>query len=247
MSRPPSRRVLPLVDGGKYQDEDGFIRLPSRRGRPTAEESYRSITTAKDNEDSDSSAAEDSKSDVSSEDECDRPVLTAHQETLKRLEQELTAHPDSINTWMSLLQQTLSTIPITSKNATKARCEITSSILSRALSAAPQNATNKELRIAYLKAGEEVWHESKLRSEWQDALKLGGIEIQMEWLEWKIRKAENGIDGVVESAVRALESLGIDEEEEIAKVRIFWRVATTIRDAGMNSFLIPLLRRCHVL
>lgn len=69
----------------------------------------------------------------------------------------------------------------------------------------------------------------------------------MEWLEWKIRKAENGIDGVVESAVRALESLGIDEEEEIAKVRIFWRVATTIRDAGMNSFLIPLLRRCHVL
>lgn len=241
LAKLPSRRITPLVNDGKYQEQDGFIRLPTRRGRQAAEDSYRSIPITKDNDESNSSALSDSEPD-SSEDESDQPVLTAHQETLKRLDQELTAHPDSIPTWMALLQQTLSNIPIISKNATKARCEIASSILSRAISAAPQNAANKGLRLAYLRAGEEIWHESKLRSEWRDALKLGGIEIEMDWLEWQIRKAENGIDGVIESAVRAIERLGLDDD--VAKVRIFWRVAVTIRDAGelLSPFTLALIR-----
>ncbi|KAF9474100.1 hypothetical protein BDN70DRAFT_885209 [Pholiota conissans] len=231
LESPPSRQIFPSVDSGKYREDDGFIKFPTRRDTQTAEDSYRSITRTKDNDESDTSAPSEGEFNSSGGDD-DHPVLAAYQETLKRLDQELTAHPDSITTWMSLLQQTLSTIPITSKNATKARCEITASILSRAISAAPQNAANKELRLAYIKAGEEIWHESKLRSEWQDALKLGGIEIQMEWLEWKIRKPENGIDGVVQAAIRAMEKLGTDEDSEIAKVRIFWRVAVAIRDAG---------------
>lgn len=177
----------------------------------------------------------DTEDSASSEDDNNRSILTAHQESLKLLGEELVQHPDSIDTWASLLRQTLSTIPITSKNATKARCEITVSILSRALSATPENARSKELRIPYLKAGEEIWHGSKLRSEWEDALKVGGIEFYMEWLEWKIRKGHNGVEGVIESARRALNSIGDDENAEVAKIRIFWRVATAMRTAGMST------------
>ncbi|KAF8973700.1 NRDE-2, necessary for RNA interference-domain-containing protein [Flammula alnicola] len=209
LSKPPSRRLFSSNDDGKYQEVDGFIRLPSRRGRGVGEESYRSITR-ENHDNSDSSSSSASEADVSSDEGSDEPTLTTHQETLKRLEQELTVKPDAVDTWFSLLSQTF-------------RCEITVSILSRALSAAPQNATNKVLRLAFLKAGEEIWHESKLRSEWEETLKVGGIEVQMEWLEWKIRTMNHGIDEVVEAAARALESLGVDEDSEVAKIRIFWR------------------------
>jgi hypothetical protein len=107
------------------------------------------------------------------------------------------------------------------------------SILSRALSAHPENARNKVLRLAYLRAGEGIWHESKLKSEWNDALKIGGTELQMEWLEWRIMNGSNGVDGVVESAVKAAASLRGDDESEVAKVRIFWRMTIAIRSAGM--------------
>lgn len=149
---------------------------------------------------------------------------------MKRLQQEVEAKPDSIENWLLLLNQTLSTIPITSKNARKARSEISLSVLARAFSSSPQNAKNKHLRLAYLRAGEEIWHESKLRSEWDDALGLEDIEIYLEWLEWTIRKGQNGVEGIVEAAARMLEK--VDRGSDLDKVRIFWRVATAIKMAG---------------
>jgi len=235
--KPPCRRLFPS-DSAKYQEIDGFIRLPTRRGGKDIEKSYRSITQDRKLDHSDSSSSSDSQSDAdSSENEVDRPALTAHQETLKQLEQDLVLTPQSVDTWLSLLNQSLSIIPITSKNANKARSEISVSILSRALSAHPQNSRNMVLRLAYLRAGEGIWHESKLKSEWNDALKIGGIELQMEWLEWRIRNGNAGIDGVVGSAIRAVASLGGDDDSEVAKVRIFWRMTTAIRSAGtfMNA------------
>ena len=217
----------------KYQEIDGFIRLPTRRGGKDIEKSYRSITQDGKLHHSDSSSSSDSQSDAAwSENEADRPVLTAHQETLKKLEENLVITPQSVDTWVSLLNQSLTVVPITSKNANKARSEISVSILSRALSAHPQNSRSTVLRLAYLRAGEGIWHESKLKSEWNDALKIGGIELQMEWLEWRIRNQNDGIDGVVESAARAVASLGNDDDSEVAKVRIFWRMTTAIRSAG---------------
>jgi len=218
----------------KYQEIDGFIRLPTRRGGRDIEKSYRSITQDGKLDHSDSSSSSDSQSDADwSENEAERPVLTAHQETLKKLEENLVINAQSVDTWLSLLNQSLTVVPITSKNANKARSEISVSILSRALSAHPQNSRSTVLRLAYLKAGEGIWHESKLKSEWNDALKIGGIELQMEWLEWRIRNENDGIDGVVESAARAVASLGNDDYSEVAKVRIFWRMTTAIRSAGM--------------
>jgi len=232
LRKPPSRRLSPS-DSAKYQEVDGFIRLPARRGGKVMEKSYRSIMKESKPDDSESSSSSDSQSGAeSSESETNHPILTAHQETLKQLERDLSVTPQSVDTWFSFLNQTLTTIPIATKNASKARSEISVSILARALSAHPQNSRNKALRLAYLRAGEGIWHESKLKSEWNDALKIGGIELQMEWLEWKIMSGNNGVDGVVESAVRAAASLGSDDDSEVAKVRIFWRMTTAIRSAG---------------
>ncbi|KAG5647613.1 hypothetical protein DXG03_008966 [Asterophora parasitica] len=207
---PPTRRILNSEGTYKHEEVDGFLRLPGRR-KGTAEETYRSITASKDDADSlseSSDASNHSSDDEGSEDEDEAITLTALQETLKELEQQLTRDPTSIDKWLQLLSHTLSTIPITSKNATKARSEITLSILARALAADIRNGTSKFLRLRYMKAGEEVWHESKVRAEWEDALKFGGVEIWMEWLEWRIRQAHAGLDGIVDDAVRILDALG---------------------------------------
>jgi hypothetical protein len=215
----------------KYEEIDGFLRLPSRRGRQ-AEQAYREITLTKNNSDSESESS-DASSDGGSDDDSDTTPLTSHQQVLKSLEQQITSDPSSVPTWLSLLSRSLSAIPHTSKNATKASSEIALSILSRALSSHPSNSTNKELRLKYLKAGEEEWHESKLRAEWEDALKVGGIDIWMEWLEWRIRKAVKGINGVVEDAQRVLRSLSDTEEDEMGKLRVVWRTAVALQNAGM--------------
>jgi NRDE-2, necessary for RNA interference len=231
LSAAPTRSLLNSSDSYKYEEIDGFLRLPSRRGRENSQ-SYREITLSKDQSNSDSEPSVfDGDADFSSEDGSDTP-LTSQQSTLRNLEQNLTINSSSIETWLSLLSISLSTIPITSKNATKSRSEITLSILSRALSSHPSNKSSVKLRLKYLKAGEEVWHESKLRAEWEDALEVGGVEIWLEWLEWRVKKGGKGVDGVVEDARRVLGLLEHRGEPEIAKVRVFWRVAMVLQNAG---------------
>lgn len=226
----PTRRLLASSqDKYKYDEVEGFLRITSghqRKGDP----SYRTITASKHDaySDDETESSEDERSD-SSDDDSDTTPMTSLQATLKSLEEQLSADPTSISTWLSLLSHTLSTVPITSRNAPKARSEITLSILQRALSAHPQNASSKALRLRYLKAGEETWHESKLRAEWEDALKVGGIEMWIEWLDWRIRKVEKGMDGVVEDAKRVLAAVRGDET---GMLRVLWRVAVGFRDAG---------------
>ncbi|PPQ67070.1 hypothetical protein CVT25_005671 [Psilocybe cyanescens] len=232
LSKAPTRRLIPTSRTNKYEEIDGYISFPSRTAPSDADPSYRSIRV-NNPENSENSSSSESEEDLSSDEDTGDPILTAHQETLKILQQEIEVRPDAADKWLSLLNQTLSTIPITSKNATKARSEISVSILSRAISASPLNAKNRSLRLAYLRAGEEIWHESKLRSEWEDALKVEDIEIQTEWLEWKIRTSNGGVDGVVQAAVRVLDRIGI--KLEVEKVRIFWRVAMVIRNAGYSE------------
>jgi len=227
----------------KYEEINGFLRLPSRHGRQN-NQSYRQITLAKNGSDSESSEA---SSDDSSNSDSDSMPLTSHQQTLKSIEQQITSDPSSVTAWLSLLSQSLSTVPHTSKNATKARSEIALSILSRALSSHPQNSTSKVLRLKYLKAGEEVWHESKLRAEWEEGLNGGGIEIWMEWMEWRIRRAAKGIKGVVEDGERVLCSLGDGEDDEIAKLRVLWRVAVALANAGLSPVVTILILRLNIL
>lgn len=204
------------------------MRLPSDRGHKAAED-YRSVTRQQEHFDSDSQS---SASDDSSGDESGAPILTSHQLSLKTLEQQLAANPCSVETWLSLVRHSLSNIPVTSKNATKARAEITLTILTRARAAHTHNRSSRILFLKYLRAGEEVWHESKTKAEWEEALKLGGIEIWMEWLEWRIRTAARGVDTLVTDATRVLSALGSSGSHEIDKLRIVWRIAVAFQQAG---------------
>lgn len=243
LAAPPTRRIIQSDENDKYREVDGFIRIPSRRGRPNLDESYRSIVTVVENSDSESSPESDYGPDNNDDTDLEGDTalsLTSHQETLKTLERALAVNPGSVDNWVSLLNHTLSSIPITSKNAAKARSEITISLLTRAFSVDPQNSKSKLLRLKYLKAGEEMWHESKLKAEWEDALRVGGVEIWMEWLEWMTRNGNSGVDGVVDSAVRAFNSFGFDEEGQLAKVRVFWRTAVAIQNAGVLCIISDL-------
>ncbi|OCH96207.1 DUF1740-domain-containing protein [Obba rivulosa] len=226
-----TRRLLPSSgDQYKYEEVEGFLRISSG-GRRHVEPSYRSITAPK--QDAEESESQSSSSDPeSSEDDSYTTPMSSLQATIKDLEERLAADPSSITSWLSLLSHTLSTVPITSKNAPRARSEITLSVLSRALSAHPSNAQSKTLRLRYLKAGEEAWNASKLRDEWEEALKVGGIDLWIEWLDWRIRRADDGVDGIVDDARRALHSLSDSEADEVGKLRIFWRVAVAFREAG---------------
>ena len=227
----PTRRLLSSSNPYKYEEIDGFLRLPSRRSR-IDDQAYRSITRTRHPSNSDSGSSASDNEQSSTDDDSDSTRLTYYQETSKSLDLQLNADPSSVKTWLSLLSHSLSTIPVTSKNATKARSEVTLSIMSRALSVHPQNAASKILRLKYLTAGEDIWHESKLRAEWEDAWKVGGVEIWMEWLEWRIRSGNKGINGVVEDGIRVLTALGTEEGNELGKVRVFWRLVVAFQNAG---------------
>jgi hypothetical protein len=227
----PTRRLLISGDNYKYQEIDGFLRLSSR-SRRNNDHARPSIPGLKEYPSSSTSTS----SDVDSDDSHSIP-LTSHQATLKSLEQYLSSNLSSVSSWLSLISHTLSSVPVTSKNSIRNRSEITLSILNRALSAHPANLTSVKLRLMYLKSGEEIWQESKLQAEWEDALKIDAADIWMEWLDWRIRRGKYGIDEVVENARKAFNALGDGQKSEMGKVRIFWRVAVAFQLAGSYSMV----------
>ncbi|KAJ6519696.1 NRDE-2, necessary for RNA interference-domain-containing protein [Mycena sanguinolenta] len=228
LSRNPTRSFVNLTISSKYEERDGFLRLPSRAIR-AHEQSYRSIENTNPNSDSESeSDVGESDAGASSDDD---GTPNSHTATQRAIDERLAADPRSIPNWLSLLSHTLLTVPSTSKNATRARAEISISILARAI-AMDGNANSCVLRLKYLQAGEEVWHESKLRAEWEDALrKVKGIEIWFEWFEWRIRTGK-GISSVVEDAKRAFAAM---QQDEVGRVRIFWRIAVAFKNAGFGE------------
>ena len=193
------------------------------------DQAYREIELAKQDPDSDESDV--SEESASSGDESDTTSLTSLQSTLKALEERLASNPTDISTWLSLLSHTLSTVPITSKNASRARAEISLSVLRRAMSTHPSNLRSKVLWLKYMKAGEEVWEPEKLGMEWEDAIKVDDIEIWMAWLDWRVRKTSNILQSIVEDVGRISRAL-IPRGDEVGQLRVFWRAAVAVRDAG---------------
>ena len=235
LAAPPKRRLLASSeDRYKFQEVDGFIRVRTNKP-PRDTQAYREIELAKQNLDSDESDL--SEESASSGDESDTTSLTSLQSTLKSLEERLSINPTDVPTWLSLLSYTLSTVPITSKNASRARADISLSVLSRAISTHPSNLRSKTLRLKYLKAGEEVWEREKLREEWEDAVKIDDIEIWMAWFDWTVRRNPNLLESIVEDMERILRSPTV-RGDEVGQLRIFWRAAVALRDAGKNGFML---------
>lgn len=214
----------------KYEEIDGYLRLPSR-GSHLANDAYRDILP----QHTDDTESESSQSENQTDSEGDKDLrpLTAHQIALKSLEQQLDSDPNNEDVWLRLLSQTLTSVPIQSKNASQVRAEISVSILTRALAVLPKS---RILRLKFVESGEKIWHESKLRTEWTTAFALGGTELRLEWLEWRIRKANAGLESVVNDARRVLNTYGDSEEDEIAKVRVLWRMALLFKNAGKRRF-----------
>ena len=79
--------------------------------------------------------------------------------------------------WLSLVACSLSTVPLTSKNAAMVHSDMVLSILDHALAPHPSNRMSRRLQLKYLRVGGQVWYESKLSIEWEEALKLGSVEI----------------------------------------------------------------------
>ncbi|OJT03082.1 Protein NRDE2 -like protein [Trametes pubescens] len=227
----PTHRLLASAENKfKYEEEDGFLRITTNRPRKD-EQAYRDIELTKQRDPLDSDQSESSEESASSDDESDTTPMTSLQATLKGLEEKLAAKPDDIPAWLSLLAHTLTTVPSTTKNASKARAEITVSVLSRALAAHPSNARSKNLRLRYMKAGEELWQDGKLQAEWEEAVKVGDIEIWMAWLDWRVRTTNSILTSMVDDSARVMRALA-STQDEVGQLRVFWRVAVALRDAG---------------
>lgn len=230
LQAPPTRRIVQSTGNeNKYEEIDGVISLPSSKPRSSDVEEYREIAGGQIRSDASESSSEETESGG---EDSDIVAVDARQATLKELEVRLNLEPTSISTWLSLLSNSLSVIPLNSKNAPKARADITLSILSRAISTHSANKKSTLLRLKILAVGEDIWSTEKLLQEWEDALSLGSVELWMAWLDWRIRTPHIGIDGIVSGGQRVLSSLGGDE---VSKLRVLWRVAIAFREAGQHT------------
>ena len=219
----------------KYKEEDGIIRFPSRKGKEP-EQSYRSITKG-DKSDSGSSS-ESSESQQESDDESDVLEFSAREEELRKLEQIIKQDPTSQRAWLSLIEHSLSSIPASTKNSEKARSEITISILSRAFNVDSNNARSSSLRLKYLKSGESVWNERKLKTEWETALGVcPSANLWVEWVDWRLRRGTDGLEDAlkdVERAIRRVDQGLVGADSDRQKLRIFWRLAVFFKQAGRS-------------
>lgn len=224
-----------------YEEFDGFIRISAEAGRDaaSAEQPYRSITNQEEENSSDTSEGENI-GDSEYESDPDTISLSAREEALRRLEQEVKEDPSSTSAWLSLLEHTISGIAPSRKDSGTVRPEISISVLFRAINAHPDNLRSPLLRLKFLKAGEDIWDDSKLKSEWENALRNAKHpDVWMEWLDWRLRKCPLGLEGCVNDVRRVREggSVGLgDYEADILNLRIFWRLAVFFKQTGKSFF-----------
>lgn len=225
-----------IHSSSKYEEVDGFISISSRGTMKIYEQQSRTtmdrfVNLGTNNLSSSGSESEEYEGSNGS----DSPEIqfSAHEETLRELNQKLKVAPSSVSLWLQLLNHNLSTIPLSSNNAIKARSELSLSIIERGFSVHPNNMASKALLLTYLQAGEEIWEKERLAKEWEQVFsRVGGIDVWMEWLEWRWRKGAGGIDGFVQDVLRVLVLITDDEAGELNRVRILWRIAAAFQDAG---------------
>lgn len=226
---------------------DGFLPLSRRKKeKDPNEQLYRSIT--RDEQHDDESGSEMSLSEAgdedSSSDESTTSPLSVRQEALRSIEQRLTANPSSITDWMTLLDYSLAEVPIFSKNAQRARAEISTAILSRALTASPENTHSALIWLKYLRVGEDLWEEGMLKDEWEKALKgAPSADLWIEWLNWRIRRPAVVMDEVKDDAARLVKNMSTGmtaEEADFARLRAFWRIAVFFKETGAYIQLMQL-------
>ena len=59
----------------------------------------------------------------------------------------------------------------------------------------------------------------------------------MAWFDWTVRRNPNLLESIVEDMERILRSPTV-RGDEVGQLRIFWRAAVALRDAGKNGFML---------
>ena len=217
---PSSGEFIALSEHKELQDDD-------------VHDSYRSIERRQSHEsDSDASSSQSSESESGH-------TLTAEQHTIKALEMTLGSSPSDIESWLKLLDISTKSLSVLTKQATRARAEISVSLLRRAIDAHPDNIASFQLRLLYLEQCCELWSEEKLREEWEDVLNsLGSPQsppwkraiVWLNWLEWRL-VANSTVVGALNDTKRLFAMLHGERFMRV-RVRLCWRVAVFLREAG---------------
>ncbi|RPD81960.1 DUF1740-domain-containing protein [Lentinus tigrinus ALCF2SS1-7] len=226
----PKRRLLASSeDKYKYIEVDGFLSLTTNRPR-NDHQRYRDIEQSKHDYDSDDSdVSEESAS--SEDDETGTTRITARQAMISSLDAKVQTNPQDIPSWLALCAHNVATAPLNMKNAKQTRAKLALAVLEKAFAKHPNNARSKTLRLKYLKAGEDVWEPKKLADEWEAAVKVDDVEIWLEWLDWRIRNVNNILENLADDAALVTKALAA-RGDDVGQLRVMWRVAVALRDAG---------------
>lgn len=198
------------------------------------EETYRSIVAP--NEASDS---EDSRSELSASSDELELSLSADQEAMKELEVILNRSPDSETAWLKLWDISLKSVPKTTSRGVNARADISLSILRRALDSHDENKESPRLRLLYIQQASQIWSDDRIRAEWDNLLsQLGGTGtavwkrgvVWAAWLEWRLSNSPSVNEAIIDTKRAILELK--DDSFEMLKVRICWRIAIFLKEAG---------------
>jgi hypothetical protein len=217
-----------------FQSE--IIELSRSKKDRDPRDSYRSIAP----KDAQANESEDSRSHSSSSSEDDvQLTLTADQEAIKELESMLSRSPDNETAWLKLWNISIKSLPKSIGRGSRARAEISLSILRRAIDGHDSSRYSPRLRLLYLEHGGEIWSEDQVRIEWGNIMSELGDDssptwkrgvIWMAWLEWKLSSGRTINEALVE-ARKALVAL-TDDAFEMLRVRFCWRMAVFLREAG---------------
>jgi hypothetical protein len=222
LSIPPARLHSSEKSASSYVETDSFISI---RSHPI------STQVNVENEFSGSSDSESGDSNYITDDETIQ--LSSRHKVIQDLEHLLAQDSAQPCKWEELLDRTLGVVPHGSMGSTKARAEITVSVLDRAFKSSHTNTLSPSLRLKYLQAGEDIWHESRLRYEWEDAISnIMSMDIWMEWLNWRLRCGSGGISTLIDAFTRVKNLVSNAEKSEIAMVKLLWRAMLALQQAG---------------
>nr|XP_031858056.1 uncharacterized protein CI109_006498 [Kwoniella shandongensis]KAA5525128.1 hypothetical protein CI109_006498 [Kwoniella shandongensis] len=260
------RRILvqPSDTSASFDPSSRFISFDIRPPHDEANgPSYRSISHAQQEDDDDLAALQSVVGNYSTLEE------EVRRQTAK-IERHLRDNPNDTDVWIeysklhlrlsSEAERTIGLVDPAKLPTTRARAEVTLSILSRALDATEENGWSTKLHLAYLHAAEAFWPAEKVTGRWKNVLRelgeRGGKEIEegmmevwLGYIAWRegqgFGKAEGksgGVDEVVDVYIDCLTKLqsGSTEGDDLqAKeenlVYLFLRACLFLKQAGFGE------------
>ncbi|KAG8824661.1 hypothetical protein FRC18_010478 [Serendipita sp. 400] len=248
-----SRRRLVPIPSKPVVTYGDFISI---KKRPSPEhvdprETYRSITAehAPQHSDDDESERKSSPEISDEEDEAEGTSLPAEQETIRNLEESLRKKPTDESNWLRLIELSTAFVTVRTKRAAHARTEIALSIIRRAWDANLENQNSVRLWLLYLRYGDEIWTKEDSERQWTKMIQTLGHEQAPSWkreiawmarLDWKLG-ACSSISDALRSGKGALSMLQ-GPQYEMMRVRICWRMATFLREAGFFELAMAILQ-----